>query len=264
MRLFSLLLAALFATPCMAAATDPFVGTWIYNNDKSPKPTITYAIKDLGQDRYALTGSDGNTIEVKADGVPIVSPTGAKISFRKVNDHTWQMERTDSLTMKDQRMNRTYTVSSDDKTLQLVDVFTNATGSNEKTTTTYTRTSPGKSIYGEWKSVSMKDQVSGTPEKIFIETWEKDGLSFTETSAKSRTDMRFDGKVYFDKIPGGEKVYSQSGQRVGDHVIRTTDYENGKLNSRTEYTISNDGKTLTIVTRAAKSPAVYTSVWDRQ
>ena len=59
MRLANLFLAALFATTGLMAVSDPFVATWVYNAEKSPKPTITYGIKDLGGDRYALTGSSG-------------------------------------------------------------------------------------------------------------------------------------------------------------------------------------------------------------
>ena len=176
MRLLSLFLAALFSTSGLATATDPFVGTWVYNADKSPKPTITYGIKDLGGDRYALTGSSGETTQIKADGVSIKSPSGATVSFRKLDDHTWQMDRVDSRTMK-----RTYTVSADDKTLKLVDVFTATDGGGETTTTVYARTSPGKSIFGEWKSVSMEEKLSGPPEKLIIEPYGRDGLSLSPT-----------------------------------------------------------------------------------
>jgi hypothetical protein len=259
MRFLSLFLAALFATSSAMAASDPFIGTWVYNAEKSPKPTITYGIKDLGGDRYALTGSSGETTEIKADGVSIKSPSGATVSFKKLDDHTWQMDRVDSRTMK-----RTYTVSSDDKTLKLVDVFTAPDGGGEKTTTVYTRTSPGKSLFGEWKSVSMEEKVSGPPEKLIIAPYEKDGLSLTSASSKHRTDMQFDGKQYFDIAPDGTKGDSSSGKRISDHVIQTQDQVNGKPDSTTEFTVSDDGKTLTIVNKSIKTAAVFTSVWDKE
>jgi hypothetical protein len=259
MKLFSLFLAVLFATPGLAAASDPFVGTWIYNADKSPTPTITYGIKDLGGDRYALTGSSGETTQIKADGVSIKSPSGATVSFKKLDDHTWQMDRVDSRTMK-----RTYTVSSDDKTLQLVDVFTATDGGQETTTTVYTRTSPGKSLFGEWKSVSLKDKVSGPPEKLVIESYGTDGLSLTSTSTKHRTEMQFDGKQYFDIAPDGTKGDSSSGKRISDHVIQMQDQANGKPDSNNEFKVSDDGKTLTIVSKSIKTSAVFTSVWDKE
>jgi hypothetical protein len=259
MKLYSLLLAALLAISGLAAANDPFVGTWIYNAEKSPKPTITYGIKDLGGDRYALTGSSGETTEIKADGVSIKSPSGATVSFKKLDDHTWQMNRIDSRTMK-----RTYTVLSDDKTLTLVDVFTATNGGQEKTITVYARTAPGKSIFGEWKSVSMEEKVSGPADKLIIEPYGKDGLSFTSTSNKHRTDMNFDGKQYFDTAPDGTKGDSSSGKRISDRVIEMESQTKGRPDSTDEYKVSDDGKTLTIVSKSIKTSAVFTSVWDRQ
>src|ERR1700735_1139736 len=59
MRVLSTFLAVLFATSGLTTSSDPFVGTWVYNAEKSPKPTITYGIRDLGGDRYALTEVPG-------------------------------------------------------------------------------------------------------------------------------------------------------------------------------------------------------------
>jgi hypothetical protein len=259
MRFYSLFLATLFATSGLAAPSDPFVGTWVYNAERSPKPTITYGIKDLGGDRYALTGSSGETTQIKADGVAITSPSGATVSFRKLDGHTWQMERVDSRTMK-----RIYTVSSDDKTLQLVDVFTATDGALETTKTVYARTSPGKSLFGEWKSVSMEDKVSGPPERLIIEPYGRDGLSLTSTSNKRRTDMQFDGKQYFEIAPDGTKGDSSSGKRISDHVIQMQDQIKGKPDSISEFRVSDDGKTLTIVSKSIKTSATFTSVWDKE
>jgi hypothetical protein len=259
MRFLSLFLAALFATSSSTAASDPFVGAWVYNAERSPKPRITYGIRDLGGDRYALTGSSGETTEIRGDGVSIKSPSGATVSFKKLDDHTWQMDRVDSRAMK-----RTYTVSSDGKTLQLVDVFTATDGGQEETTTVYTRTSPGKSLFGEWRSVSFKDKVSGPPEKLIIAPYAKDGLSLTSSSSKHRTDMQFDGKQYFDTAPDGTKGDSSSGKRISDHVIQMQDQIKGKPESTSEFRVSDDGKTLTIVSKSVKTAAVFTSVWDKE
>jgi hypothetical protein len=127
------MLVGLFMSVSMAAESDPFVGTWAYNAQKSPKPTITYGIKDLGGDRYALTGSTGETTEIKADGVSIKSPSGATVSFKKLDDHTWQMDRIESRTMVRTYLiqmeaqskgkpddNREYKVSDDGKALTIV------------------------------------------------------------------------------------------------------------------------------------------------
>jgi hypothetical protein len=259
LKLYGLVLAGLFVSASLAAQGDPFVGTWVYNQQKSPKPTIKYAIKDLGGDRYALTGSTGETTEIKADGVSIKSPSGATVSFKKLDDHTWQMDRVDDRTMV-----RTYTVSPDDKTLRLVDVFTAADGSKDKTTTTYARLSPGKSIFGEWQSVSMEETSSGKTEELIIETYGKDGLSFSFLPTKQRTRMNFDGKAYPEEGPSETAKHSTSGKRVNAHLLELENQSNGKPDEREEFKVSDDGKTLTIVSKPVNSSAVFTSVWDRR
>jgi hypothetical protein len=70
--------------------------------------TITYGIKDLGGDRDALTGSAGETTEIKADGVSIKSRSGDTVSFKMLDYHIWQMDRIESETMR-----RTFSVSAD-------------------------------------------------------------------------------------------------------------------------------------------------------
>jgi hypothetical protein len=156
LRLYGLLLAGILACTSSFAATDPFVGTWIYNAQKSPKPTIRYTVKDLGGDRYSLTGSTGVTVEIKADGLPLKTPTGTIVSFKRLNDHDWKMVRNDG-----QNMVRTFTVSPDDKTLTLHDVFTSDAGDNYQTTVKYARLTPGLNIFGEWQSVSFEEKTTG-------------------------------------------------------------------------------------------------------
>ena len=258
MKLYSLLLAVLLATPMFGVASDPFVGTWVWNSEKSPKPVITYGIKDLGGERYALTGSSGQTTEIKADGVAIKSPTGATVSFKKLDAHTWQMDRVESGTLK-----RTYTVSEDDRTLTLVDVVTMQNGRQETTTVRYARTGPGKSLFGEWRSVSMKDTSSGPAYKLVIETYDGDGLRLTQSN-QHRTEMKFDGKRYFEIGPDGIKGDSSSGKRVSATLIEMEEQVKGTPDSRDEFRVSEDGKTLTIVNRPIKMPGEFTSVWDKE
>ena len=261
MRLYRLLLSLLFAGAALAQSSDPFIGTWVYSAEKSPKPTITYAIKDLGSDRYALTGSTGETTEIKADGNTIKSPSGDPVSFKKLDAHTWHMDRED----KDDatKMTRTYTVSSDDTELTLTDVFTGKEGIDSQSVTQYHRTSTGKSIYGRWKSFSMKTTVT-RPSEFLIERFGKDGLSMTSLSDRHRIDMVFDGKPYIDQSPSGPLEATTSGKRVTPHLLQLEGRTKGVLDETDEYKVSDDGKTLTIVSKQTKSAAIFTSVWDKK
>lgn len=259
MRLHGPWLAALFTGTNLLAATDPFVGTWIYNNQKSPKPTIRYAIKDLGGERYSLTGSTGVTVEVKADGVPIKTASGDIVSFKKLDEHDWEMVRDDG-----QKMVRTYNISEDDKTLTLHDVFKGESGNNYETTARYARLTPGKSIFGEWQSFSLEEENFGEGLKLIITPFGTDGLSFNVPADKHLSEMQFDGKVYADSGAGDTKGRSSSGKRVNDHLLQIDGQVNGKQEDSAEFRVSDDGKTLTVVSRPAHSSAVFTMVWDKQ
>lgn len=259
MKLYGLLLAGVLTPIGGFAATDPFVGTWVYNAQKSPKPTIRYAIKDLGGDRYALTGSTGTTVEIKADGISIKTPPGTTVSFRKLDDHDWEMIRDDG-----QKMARTYSVSTDDKTLTLHDVFTGDTEGNYELTTRYVRLSPGHSIFGEWQSVSMEEKTFGEKLKLIIAPFDTDGLSFSVPAHKHLSEMNFDGKMYANRGAGDTQDDSSSGKRINDYALEIENQANGKPEDREELKVSDDGKTLTIVSRVPNSPAVFTMVWDKQ
>lgn len=261
MRLYCLLLSLLFAGTALARARDPFIGTWVYSADKSPKPTLTYVIKDLGSNRYALTGSTGETTEIKADSNTIKSPSGDPVSFKKLDAHTWHMDRED----KDDatKMARTYTVSSDDTQLTLTDIFTGKEGIDSQSVTQYHRTSTGKSIYGQWKSFSMTTTVT-RPSELLIQRFGKDGLSMTSLSDKNRIDMLFDGKPYTDQSPKGPLGTTTSGKRLTPRLLQLEGRTKGVLNETDEYKVSDDGKTLTIVSKQTKSAAIFTTVWDKK
>lgn len=258
MRLYGILLVGVL-TGTMHAATDPFVGTWVYDTQKSPKPTIRYAIKDLGGGRYSLTGSTGVTVEIKADGVSIQSLTGATVSFKKLDDHDWEMVRDDG-----RKMVRTYNISPDDKMLTLHDVFSGDSGDAYETTTKYARLSPGNSIFGEWQSVSLEEKAIGEPLKLIIAPFDTDGLSFSMPAHKHLNEMQFDGKMYADSGTGDLKGHASSGKRVNERLLQIDSLINEKPEDREEWKVSDDGETLTVVDRPANSSVVFTEVWDRQ
>ena len=256
MKFCSFLCAVILTSASVLSAADPFAGKWAYNEGRSPKPSIIYTIKDLGGNRFVLTGSTGRPITIKSDGVPIDSPYGGTVSFKKLDDRNAEMVR-----INPDKLERTYSVSADDKTLTLVDSYSSAKGPTRKDTTSYSRTSPGKGLIGEWQSTSMKSQVSGDLGGFEIEPFGKDGLRLKYPGG-SQLDLKFDGKQYSEK--GGLKPSTTSGKRIDAHAFQIESYEDGELQEKEEYKVSDDGKTLTIVSRPVKSATVFTSVFDRR
>ncbi len=76
--------------------------------------------------------------------------------------------------------------------------------------------------------------------------------------------MNFDGKAYFDEGPGDPKGLSTSGKRVSARLLELEGQNNGKPDDKEEFRVSDDGKTLTIVSKPVNSSVVFTTMWDRQ
>lgn len=257
MRIGDALCVGILASMSIIAA-DPFVGTWVYNLKKSPQPTITFTIRDLGENGISLTGSTNRTIILKADGKPVNAPAGGTVSLRKISETTWEEIRTDP-----DRLVRTFSVSPDDKVMTLVDSYAFVDGTGRKDTTRYSRLSPGKGIFGEWRSISIQRQESGGPLKLVIQPYGRNGLSIL-FPGYSRVDMNLDGKVYPVKGPGILRPTASGGERVNPRLLRLESHIEGKLDEREEFRISDDGKTLTGISRPATSSVVFTNVYDRQ
>ena len=257
-----LICSALAAGCQLAAATDPFVGHWVWNAQKSPTPTITYSVKDLGENHFAVTGSSGDTVNIQADGVLRPSPFGGNVSLKKIDDHKWEMVRKDHGFLQ-----RTYTISADDKTLQIHDISTRQDKSRDVQTTTYMRTAPGKGLLGEWKSVSSTDdETSQTGRQMSIGPFGENGLVFSSPAQKRLFHIKLDGKTYedIDQDPEAVKGTTTTAKRINSHAIEVLTLVNGKLDNTMEYSVSDDGKTLTTVYKAAKSGIVFKSVLDRK
>jgi hypothetical protein len=257
-KIRDVLLGGLLASSSIFAA-DPFVGKWVLNQKKSPPPTINYGIKDLGDNRYALTGSAGQTTKIKADGVTIDSPFGGTVSFKKMNDGTWQMIRDSP-----GHLVRIYATSPDGKTLKITDHYTSAAGGSQQTEVAYRRMdAAGKGIVGEWQSVSATVSSQGAIGDLAIEPYGKDGMSFIWPSSKARLDLNFDGKSYVVQGPGVQKGSSTRGTRVSDHLLKLEDLVDGKIDETEELTLSDDGKVLTLKDKPVNSATVFTNVYDR-
>jgi hypothetical protein len=67
------------------------------------------------------------------------------------------------------------------------------------------------------------------------------------------------------RLPDGTKQSdSAPGKRISDHLIQMKSQTKGRPDSTQEFKVSEDGKTLTIVSKSIKTSAVFTSVWDKQ
>jgi len=252
-------LVALFCLPLLYAAgslaESPFDGTWKNEPSKEkhdPKPLVEYiaqgwyhcescvppwAVKADGTDQ-PVTDQDVDTLNVKevdAKTVTVVGKKDAKVAFEQ-----------------------TVTVSADGKTLTIKGVAhpPNSDKPVEFTTTLKrvgTAHSDVHGTSGRWQVVS--GQAS---ENAQVTTYKVDGdeLKMTRPTGESYS-AKFDGKDYSVK---GSYGYDQvSLKRVNDNSFEETDKLNGKVIEVDTWTVSKDGKTLTVV--AVQKPSERTNTY---
>jgi len=96
MRRSFALISAVCVAMCLPAATDPFIGTWVHNDSKSPTPLVI-KIEPLGSDGLSFFFSvDKARTDLRFDGkaYPDRGPTvekGRSSTGKRMDAHTMQM-----------------------------------------------------------------------------------------------------------------------------------------------------------------------------
>jgi hypothetical protein len=250
---------ALFCLPLLSAAgslaQSPFDGTWKNEPSKQkrdPKPFVEYiaqgwyhcescvpmwAVMADGTDQ-PVTNQDVDTMNIKVVDAKTVSAVGkkdAKVAFEQ-----------------------TVTVSADGKTLTVKGVAhpPNSDKPVEFTTILKRVGTAHPDVHatsGRWLVVS--GQAS---ENAQVTTYKTDGdeLKMTRPTGESYA-AKFDGKDYPVK---GSYGYDQvSLKRVNENSFEETDKLNGKVIEVDTWTVSKDGKTLTVV--AVEKPSERTNTY---
>jgi hypothetical protein len=126
---------------------------------------------------------------------------------------------------------------------------------------------------GTWKlNVARSHYDPGPTPKSQTRTWEPSGkvtIEGIDAMGKPRTygfTIKTDGKDYSTTgaTNGAESV---AAERIGANMLRTTFKRGGKLFEVANYTVSEDGKLLTIVSKGTSSsgqPFKNVQVWEKQ
>ena len=243
----------LYAT--VSLAQSPFDGTWKNQPSKQkqdPKPIVEY----IAQGWYHCESCVPPEV-VKADG------TDQPVSGRAVD--TENIKEVDAKTVsvvgkKDGKVafEQTATVSADGKTLTVKGVAHPPNGDKPVEFTTIlkrvgTAHSDVHPTSGRWQVVSGQASENGQ-----VTTYKTNGdeLTMTRPTGESYT-AKFDGNEYPVK---GSYGYDQvSLKRVNDKTFEETDKLKGKVIEVDTWTVSKDGKTLTVV--AVEKPGDRTNTF---
>jgi hypothetical protein len=241
----------------LAAAENPFAGTWKLNPAKSKFTGDTMKYEKTPSGAISWSGS-GFTYTFNVDGKEYTAPLGGAVVWKQIDDHTWETtyKRKGILLSTD-----TSRLSPDGKTLTVVSKGTKPNGDTFQDTTVYERTSGEKGLLGGWRDKEVKISSPGT---FTIKPSGEDGLVFTSEAYKSRCEAKFDGKDYPCTGPTVPAGFAVTLKRTGPRSFEEVDKQKGKPLFKSTTTVSPDGRTLTEVGAPVGVNEPYTAVYERQ
>jgi hypothetical protein len=247
-RILRLLLMACLMTGALRAASDPFVGTWKVNPEKSTL-TDEMTIEAAGANTFKMTFDPDSIDTIVANGSDQPALSGTTFSITVKGPNRWTVVR-----KKDGRtlLSADWTLSADGNTLS--DAFTQYLPSGMTLFSTplpdgstlflpyvYERTAGTAGFLGTWDSESAKVKRGI---ELEIQPSEGDSLSF------KRSD---------------EENTAIAGRRVDERHLEINYKSNGKITGTRQVELSTDLGTLTITERlAGQHRPKSVLVFDRQ
>jgi hypothetical protein len=208
-------------------------------------------------DSIQLTGG-GVTYSFRLDGANYATPSGNLAIWRQITPDSWTTEYRKSdgkLLSKDN-----WKLSPDGKTLTDTTSGVKADGDLYTDTAEYVRTDGTSGLIGSWKSTAVK---LSSPSEISIQEIGLDKLLFKVPAMKASAELNFNGQetaVDGPDLPTGLRL---SLKRTGPYSFRLVQKLNGSTVSSSEYTASDDGKTMTEV-GGTPGDSPSTIVWEKQ
>jgi hypothetical protein len=250
-------LFACLATARTATAQNPFSGTWKMNQEKS----------QLAGDILVFGPAEGQAIELTAggtkysfrtDGNNYRLPSGNLAVWREAGPNRWTTEyrKIDGKLMSTD----TWELSADGKTLSLTSSGVKPNGDLYTDTEEYERTAGSSGLIGSWKGTNVK---LSSPSELTLAVTGLDSMTLKIAALKATCVASFDGKdtaVEGPDIPSGFRLALT---RTGPYSFKLVQKLNGSQISSSDYTVSEDGKTMTEIGNAPGDPPT-TTVWEKQ
>jgi hypothetical protein len=249
------LVAALSCASTLALAQNPFVGTWKVDYSKShvTGDTITFTPEANGMVRVT---QDARSYSFKPDGSSTTNTMGETEHWTKLDNNNWKTVSKAG----PQTVTEMLKVSDDGKTLTDTASGTKPNGDPINSTSTFTRTAPGKGLFGTWRSTKMSNS---SPNSAKIEANGANGIIWNIPEIKASVKLNFDGKEVAPTGPTVPHGLTLAATKTGPRSFKLVEKMNGKLLWTGRFTVSPDGKTLTELGRAAGASAPEKLVYQK-
>ena len=238
-------------------AQSPFVGDWKMNNEKSKLTGEVIEFAPAPGDAIKYTAED-RSYTFKTDGQEYAGDTGAKHVWKKMDDHTYQSTSTrNGITLG----TTTWKISADEKQLMTEDKGTAPGGKVFDDTATFTRVAGAKGLMGSWKDVDVKLKEASV---MSLQAGAGDSIHWIMPDIKASVDLTMDGKECKPVGPTVPDGLTLTAMKTGPRSFTLTEKMNGKLLEKSNYKLSEDGKTLTEVVAPPDGKAPATVIFDKQ
>lgn len=245
---------ALAASP--ALAQSPFDGTWVLNQEKSDFSGTTMTIEDAGNGAIEFVNPNFR-YTVKTDGTRTETPGGTTIAIQKQGDGSYH----ETVWRGDKELSQAdWLLSNSDKTLTIHEYGTRPDGEKFESTETYARVSGTSGLPGEWKTSSVK---LGNPVVYTIKIGEGDQMTWDIPAIKGTWSGKTDGSDVHPVGPTVPETLTIAVTRKDPRTLSMTQKLQGKTVYTGTYTVSDDGRTMSVVGKNAKGEPVK-QVWERR
>ena len=234
----------------VSAALDPvYIGRWKLNAEK------TFAGLSFVETQSNEIRTRGDVVPsaiFRLDGKDYPAGGGVTTAWVRIDAHTWmavhkfngQIGTTDQVTL-----------SPDERTLTIV-----RTGSRPEAGAKFVlaRESGSTGLIGDWRATAVTIEQS----VLELSPFGDDGLSIRLMPGNEVFNLKFDGRdaPIGTNVPEVALAFRQTGPRSFDVIQK----QNGKTMATTSYVVSDDGKTLSVVSLNEESRQTARAIYDRQ
>jgi hypothetical protein len=241
------------------AADSPFAGTWKLNLARSEFAGTTMTFEQAGAGAMKLT-AEGQAYTFTMDGKDSLTPFSYSAAWTQVDAVTWQtvykLPGAGAVMSTD-----TTKLSADGKALTVTSRGTMPNGERFENVAVYQRVSGATGLAGTWKTTKVQQS---SPDRMEIAPYEGDGLAWKIVAYEATVNAKFDGKDYLATGPMLPPGFTLAMRKIGERSFDLIQKLKGKVIYRGTYTLSADGKTLTVVSAAEGTQEKVKAVYERQ
>jgi hypothetical protein len=254
MKIARLMMLIALASSALSAQS-PFDGTWALNQAKSKMVGHTMTIEDAGNGVIRFVNPNFSAA-VKTDGTKTQTSAGGLMAFKKRDDDNYHQ----TTWINDRELSQAeWKLSDGSKTLTTEEHGTRPTGEQFNNTTTYTRISGTKGLPGTWKATTLK--MSSPPTYRMKLTG--DQFEWNIPQIKGTLKGHTDGKEAHPIGPTVPESLTLAVTKQGPRTLTVTQKLHGKTVFTGTYTVSEDGKMMTVDGKNAKGEPIK-QIWEKQ